>query len=122
MPRAAPSQARCARLGEQRLTTMSKMLSVAGLVGMALAGSGYLQLAKVQAAGSPAAGRQAAVAQPQRATPERSSVGSPERTILDRYCVTCHNERLKTGGLTLDKVDIGDVTANAEVLEKIVRK
>ena len=42
--------------------------------------------------------------------------------LLDRYCVTCHNERLKTAGLALDSVDIADVVANAPVLEKVVRK
>ena len=30
----------------------------------------------------------------------------PQRALLDKYCVTCHNQRLKTGGLTLDTVDL----------------
>ena len=50
---------------------------------------------------------------------------SPEplsREIFDRYCITCHNERLQTGGLMLDRLDIGDVAGNADVLEKVVRK
>ena len=34
---------------------------------------------------------------------------SPERALLDKYCVTCHNQRLKTGGLTLDDVDVANV-------------
>ena len=42
--------------------------------------------------------------------------------LLDRYCVTCHNDRLQTGGLSLEQVDVGEVGANAEVLEKVVRK
>jgi len=46
----------------------------------------------------------------------------PDRAVVDRYCSTCHNDRLKTGGLSLDKVDIGDAGANSEVLEKVVRK
>ena len=44
------------------------------------------------------------------------------RAVLDRYCVTCHNERAKIAGLTLDKVDLSDIPANADVLEKVVRK
>src|SRR5580700_1089311 len=28
------------------------------------------------------------------------------RAVLDKYCVTCHNQRLKTGGLTLDNMDL----------------
>jgi mono/diheme cytochrome c family protein len=42
--------------------------------------------------------------------------------ILDRYCVTCHNDRLKTGGLALDIADISRVPIDAEVWEKVVRK
>ena len=29
---------------------------------------------------------------------------SPARAMLDKYCVTCHNERLKTAGLMLDRL------------------
>ena len=47
---------------------------------------------------------------------------TPPRTFLDRYCVTCHNARLRTAGLTLDTVDLEDVASEAEVLEKVVRK
>src|SRR5205814_7354357 len=47
---------------------------------------------------------------------------SPQRALLDKYCVTCHNERLKTGGLMLDKIDVEDVAGHADVFEKVVRK
>jgi cytochrome c5 len=44
------------------------------------------------------------------------------RAVVDRYCVTCHNERTKTGGLTLDEIDLSNVPAGADVWEKVVRK
>jgi Protein of unknown function (DUF1592)/Protein of unknown function (DUF1588)/Protein of unknown function (DUF1587)/Protein of unknown function (DUF1585)/Protein of unknown function (DUF1595)/Planctomycete cytochrome C len=44
------------------------------------------------------------------------------RAVLDQYCVTCHNERLKTAGLMLDKADTTRVGANAETWEKVLRK
>jgi mono/diheme cytochrome c family protein len=46
------------------------------------------------------------------------------RQVLDRYCVTCHNDRLKTFGLSLDKtaVDSSNPTAHAEIWEKVIRK
>jgi mono/diheme cytochrome c family protein len=47
---------------------------------------------------------------------------SPHRALLNRYCVTCHNERLKTAGLLLDKTDVEKVSTDAEVWEKVVRK
>jgi hypothetical protein len=42
--------------------------------------------------------------------------------LLDKYCVTCHNDRAKTGGLTLEKIDVADIPAHAETWEKVIRK
>ena len=42
--------------------------------------------------------------------------------MLDQYCVTCHNDRLETGGLTLEGVNLGDIAGNAELWEKVVQK
>ena len=50
----------------------------------------------------------------------RTEAISPE--IFANYCVTCHNERLQTAGLSLDRIDLKDVSNNAEILEKVVRK
>src|SRR5215510_13837846 len=44
------------------------------------------------------------------------------RALLDQYCVTCHNERAKTAGLMLDKMDLDHVAGNAETWEKVIRK
>ncbi len=45
-----------------------------------------------------------------------------QQTVLNQYCITCHNEKLKTGGLELDKLDLNHVGANPETWEKVVRK
>jgi hypothetical protein len=47
---------------------------------------------------------------------------SSERALLDRYCVPCHNERIKTAGLLLDTMDVGQIGAHAEVWERVVRR
>lgn len=44
------------------------------------------------------------------------------RAVLDQYCVNCHNDRVKTGGLSLQTVDLAQAPANADVLEKVIRK
>jgi hypothetical protein len=44
------------------------------------------------------------------------------RQVLDTYCVTCHNQRLKTAGLTLDTLSLEKIPDNPEVWEKVVRK
>src|ERR1051325_11556100 len=47
---------------------------------------------------------------------------APYRTLLDQYCVGCHNERAKTAGLMLDKMDLNHLADNAETWEKVIRK
>jgi hypothetical protein len=42
--------------------------------------------------------------------------------LLTQYCVTCHNQRLKTGGLTIDAMDFEHVATDAAAWEKVVRK
>src|SRR5947207_4087171 len=44
------------------------------------------------------------------------------RSVMNQYCLGCHNERTKAGGLTLDGVDLDQPDNNAEVVEKVVRK
>ncbi len=44
------------------------------------------------------------------------------QAIVNQYCVTCHNQRLKTAGLALDAVDAANVAPGAEIWEKVVRK
>jgi hypothetical protein len=44
------------------------------------------------------------------------------RALLDKYCIGCHSDRLKTGGLTLQKIDVDNIPANAETWEKVIRK
>ena len=47
---------------------------------------------------------------------------SPRRRTLDRYCVTCHNDRLKTANLSLEGLDLANVPDRAELWEKVIRK
>ena len=61
-----------------------------------------------------------AEAAPQGAAPGEAA--SADQAVIERYCVTCHNDRLETGGLSLEGVDVADVAAHAEVWEKVVRK
>ena len=71
--------------------------------GCLLAGFGWLPSGLQAAGGQPAA-------------------GAPSRALLDQYCVTCHNQRLQTAELMLDRVDLAQVGAHAEVLERVVHK
>jgi hypothetical protein len=44
------------------------------------------------------------------------------RTVLNTYCVGCHNARLRTGGLALDEIDPERVAGSPDVWEKVARK
>src|SRR5262245_17883419 len=56
--------------------------------------------------------------------PIEAPPASRNRDLLSQYCVTCHNDRLKTGGLSLDGGDLTDtqVTTASATWEKVVRK
>jgi mono/diheme cytochrome c family protein len=43
-------------------------------------------------------------------------------TFVTRNCASCHNDRLKRGGLSLDAASAQDVGQNPEVWEKVLRK
>ncbi|HTC89453.1 MAG TPA: DUF1587 domain-containing protein, partial [Bryobacteraceae bacterium] len=44
------------------------------------------------------------------------------QAMLNQYCVTCHNAKLLTGGLAIDKLDLHRAEASAETWEKVARK
>ncbi len=41
---------------------------------------------------------------------------------LNRYCLTCHNAKLKTAGLVLDPAGVAQVGANTETWEKVLHQ
>ncbi len=47
---------------------------------------------------------------------------SAQRALIDKYCVTCHNQRVKTAGLALDTADLANIPAQSDIWEKVIRK
>ena len=45
-----------------------------------------------------------------------------DTALLKQYCITCHNQRAKTGGLALDSLDYAHLDKDAETWEKVIRK
>src|SRR5262245_34059448 len=50
------------------------------------------------------------------------ALGASHKTFVTRYCVSCHNDRAKRGGLTLEAALAQDVGMSPEVWEKVIRK
>ena len=67
-----------------------------------------------------AAGQLAAAPQQTAASP--IAAPATNRPLLDKYCVTCHSDKLKTGGISLQSADLAKVPENAELWEKVIRK
>ena len=57
-----------------------------------------------------------------QAQPATASPTAAQRALLDQYCVTCHNQQLKTAGLLLDTADLNDIPGGAATWEKVVMK
>ena len=79
----------------------------------------------VLAAASPA-GAQAAAAPPAAAgVSGKAAAATPQQALLDRYCVTCHNESMRERGavpFAFDGLDVTDVAAHPAAWETVVRK
>ena len=101
----------------------------------ALAAVGFTLAFAAPASAQP--GPAQAAAEPAGSGEPAHAAVSPQRALLDRYCVTCHNgdfvrgtdeprsllvSQLRAVGLALDDVDIDDVAEDPEVWEAVVRK
>src|ERR1017187_10503360 len=47
---------------------------------------------------------------------------TPARELVNKYCVSCHNQKLKTANLMLDNADAVHVSNSAETWEEVVVK
>ena len=56
------------------------------------------------------------------APPTTAQTPDSGRALLDRYCVTCHSDSLRTGGLSLEGVDPANPAHDVETFEKVILK
>lgn len=57
-------------------------------------------------------------------TPSTSttSTAAAHQALIGKYCVTCHNDRLKSGGLVLSALDVSAPSKHSEAWERVIRK
>jgi mono/diheme cytochrome c family protein len=93
------------------------MLAVSLVSGDAQVPTGAATASGGAAPASAAAGRQPAT------RPAADGTGATsDAAFLKQYCIGCHNQRAKAGGLVLEGLDLGQVGGHAEEWEKVVRK
>jgi mono/diheme cytochrome c family protein len=61
-------------------------------------------------------------AAPQQAGKQAPVAANPNRALIDRYCVGCHNQRLKTAKLELDVLDLAHPEKDTLTWERAIRK
>src|SRR5262245_20121050 len=62
-----------------------------------------------------------AAAYPQQSASPAQNAGQYQ-AVVAQYCVSCHNERSKTAGLSFEQRNFTNIAGDAEVWEKAVRK
>ena len=62
----------------------------------------------------------ALIAAPQQAV--KPAAADPSQALINRYCVTCHNQKLRTAKLALDLLDLTHPERNALTWERAIRK
>src|SRR5262245_26671210 len=63
-------------------------------------------------------------ARQQSAAPASASAAASasQRAVFEQCCFGCHNQKLRTAGLALDNLDLGNISGNADVWERVVSK
>ena len=74
------------------------------------------------AVGLTPAGGQTPPADARAAVSRAAQAGDAVASVATTYCVTCHNDRLNTGNLSLEHLSLDRAGADDETIEKVVRK
>ncbi len=92
--------------------------SAAGV--MAVLTGGWMVV--VLGAQTPAPAPRASSGAPAATQPATAAARADHQATVRRYCVTCHNQRMKTAGLMLDTIDAEHPGASPDEWEKVIMK
>src|SRR5947209_15546733 len=86
--------------------------------------AGFVGLLTLAAGAQTPAPRKPAPRAPAMAVSHAPSTMTPDaqKTLITQYCAGCHNDRAKTGGLTLASFDPAHADQTADTAEKMIRK
>ncbi|HUC75984.1 MAG TPA: DUF1592 domain-containing protein [Vicinamibacterales bacterium] len=102
---------------------ISKVYLVAGALAVAGAVPALTQQPPAPRQPPPATGQPLPPTPKSPSTVESAPPASAEYAgLVGTYCLTCHNDRLKTAGLSLQNVGMADIPEHAPVWEKVARK
>jgi hypothetical protein len=58
----------------------------------------------------------------QSRAPAQQSATASQQAVLNKYCMGCHNDKLKTADFSLSGVDVANVATHTDLWEKVLRK
>jgi cytochrome c551/c552 len=90
------------------------------LVGVVLFTTAVALTAQTQS--SSRTGRPASAPRPIATHAPPEPTAESQTALIKQYCVTCHNDRAKTGGLSLASYDVAGATGDVTLTEKMIRK
>ncbi len=64
----------------------------------------------------------AAPQQTEKTAPGPAAATDPSKALVNRYCVTCHNQKLRTAKLAFDTMDLAHPEKDALIWERAIRK
>jgi mono/diheme cytochrome c family protein len=103
-------------------------MRLTSLLAVAVVGTAWIVSVGAQSAAPQADGRRGGPSTSAKATVDKSG---PPATVSDdaaqlatvkQYCATCHNDRVKTAGVSFDNLTVENIGQHADVFEKAVRK
>jgi len=56
------------------------------------------------------------------AAPSNAAATSPDTALVKTYCATCHNDRTRSGEMSLEHADLTNIPQHPELWEKVIRK
>jgi len=114
------------------MTRVRSVTLLIGLLGLGLTASvGFAQkrstapAAQGRPAPAPPAPVSARAVSVRPSAPKTAAPIAPSQdhnAVIRKYCVTCHSETRKTGGLSLAAFDVARAAQNADVAERMIRK
>jgi hypothetical protein len=74
------------------------------------------------AQGAPPAAARPAAAAPAARVATVAAPSPPDQAVVQKYCISCHNDRAKTGGVSFDGINAAQASAHAELWERALTK
>ncbi|MEP7307242.1 MAG: DUF1592 domain-containing protein [Acidobacteriota bacterium] len=65
---------------------------------------------------------QSAPPAPANAQASAATPATSKAALINQYCLGCHSEKVRSGGLALSQLNLDAVDQNAEIAEKVIRK